>query len=111
MVRLTVEQDMKLGSALDQLEDALEAAHASLKMVRWAQLNVARYAGGVLGAEFNASIRSVALDVEKLWELAQVSRTSGNEQAGALYDFIEDHNRRILDVIMAHDGMAEAERK
>ena len=31
MVRLTVEQDMKLGSALDQLEDALEAAHASLK--------------------------------------------------------------------------------
>lgn len=109
MVRLTVEQDMKLGSALDQLEDALEAAHASLKMVRWAQLNVARYAGGVLGAEFNASIRSVALDVEKLWELAQVSRKS--EQAGALYDFIEDHNRRILDVIMAHDDAAGAERK
>jgi hypothetical protein len=28
MTRLTVEQDMKLGSALDQLEDAIEAAHA-----------------------------------------------------------------------------------
>ncbi len=111
MVRLTVEQDMKLGSALDQLEDALEAAHASLKMVRWAQLNVARYAGGVLGAEFNASIRSVPLDVEKLWELAQVSRKSGSEQARALYDFIEDHNRRILDVITAHDDAAGAERK
>jgi hypothetical protein len=107
MVRLTVEQDMKLGSALDQLEDAIEAAHAALKMVRWAQLNVARYAGGVLGADLNASIRGVPLDVEKLWELAQVSRRSGNEQAGALYDFIEDHNRKIVDVIMAHDDLAQ----
>jgi hypothetical protein len=38
MAKLTVEQNMELGSALDQLEDAIEAAHASLKMVRWAQL-------------------------------------------------------------------------
>ncbi len=110
MPRLTVEQDMKLGSALDQLEDALEAAHASLKMVRWAQLNVARFLGGVLGAEFNASVRAVPLDVEKLWELTQVSRKSGAEQAGALYDFIEDHNRKILDLIMAHEGAAPVDR-
>lgn len=103
MVKLTVEQDMKLGSALDQLEDALEAAHASLKMVRWAQLNVARYAGGLLGAELNASIRAVPLDVEKLWELAQISRKERSEQTRALYDFIEDHNHKILDILMAHD--------
>jgi hypothetical protein len=49
MVKLTVEQDMKLGAALDQLEDAIEAAYASLRMVRWAKLNVARYAGGIVG--------------------------------------------------------------
>jgi hypothetical protein len=35
MVKLTVEQDMKLGSALDQLEDAIEAAHTSLKMANF----------------------------------------------------------------------------
>ncbi len=103
MVRLTVEQDMKLGSALDQLEDAIEAAHASLKMVRWAQLNVARYAGGILGAELNSNIRAVPLDVVGLWELTQISRKERPEQTGALYDFIEDHNRKILDVIMADD--------
>lgn len=51
MAKLTVEQDMKLGSALDQLEDAIQAAHATLKMVKWAQLNVARFAGGILGGK------------------------------------------------------------
>jgi hypothetical protein len=51
MARLTVAQDMKLGSALDQLEDAIKAAHASLKMVRWAQVNVARYVGGIRGSD------------------------------------------------------------
>jgi hypothetical protein len=107
MVKLTVEQDMKLGSALDQLEDAIEAAHGSLKMVRWAQLNVARYAGGLLGAELNTNIRAVPLDVEKLWELAQISRKLRPEQTRALYDFIEAHNHKILDVIMAHDETVE----
>lgn len=107
MVKLTVEQDMKLGSALDQLEDAIEAAHASLKMVRWAQLNVARYAGGILGAELNTSIRAVLLDVEKLWELTQISRKLRSEQTSALYDFIEDHNHKILDVITGHDDSRE----
>ena len=51
MAKLTVEQDMKLGSALDQLEDAIEAAHATLKIVRWAQLSVARFTGGIVGTE------------------------------------------------------------
>ncbi len=111
MVRLTVEQDMKLGSALDQLEDAIEAAHASLKMVRWAQLNVARYAGGILGAELNSNIRAVPLDVVGLWELTQISRKERPEQNGALYDFIEDHNRKILDVIMADDDAVRVRSK
>ncbi|MEK4032099.1 hypothetical protein WOC76_01350 [Methylocystis sp. IM3] len=47
---------MKLGFELDQLEDAIEAAHAFLKMVRWAQLHVARYVGDILGSELNAKI-------------------------------------------------------
>jgi hypothetical protein len=111
MVKLTVEQDMKLGSALDQLEDAIEAAHTSLKMVRWSQLNVARYVGGILGAELSANIRAVPLDAEKLWELAQISRKLRPEQARALYDFVEDHNHKILDVIMAHDGEVEVDRE
>ncbi len=102
---------MKLGSALDQLEDAIEAAHASLKMVRWAQLNVARYVGGILGSELNTNIRAVPLDVERLWELAQISRKTRPEQTRALYDLIEDHNHQILDVIMAHDGAVGADRK
>jgi hypothetical protein len=50
----------------------------------------------------NANIRAVPLDVEKLWELAQISRKPRPEQALALYDFIEDHNHK--DVIMAYDG-------
>jgi hypothetical protein len=111
MVKLTVEQDMKLGSALDQLEDAIEAAHTSLKMVRWAQLNVARYTGGILGAELAANIRVVPLDVERLWELAQISRKVRPEQTRALYDFIEVHNRKILDVIMAHGEAVRVDRK
>jgi hypothetical protein len=111
MVKLTVEQDMKLGSALDQLEDAIESVHTSLKMVRWAQLNVARYVGGILGAELNANIQAVPLDVEKLWELAQISRKMRPEQTRALYDFIEDHNHKILDVIMAHDGAVGVSKK
>jgi hypothetical protein len=107
MVKLTVEQDMKLGAALDQLEDAIEAAHTSLKMVRWAQLNVARYVGGVLGPDVKANIRAVHLDVEKLWELAQISRKLKPEQARALYDFIDDHNHKILDAITTHDETVE----
>jgi hypothetical protein len=45
---------MKLGAALDQLEDAIEPAYVSLKMVQWAQLNVARYAGGIVSSKLNA---------------------------------------------------------
>jgi hypothetical protein len=103
MARLTVDQDMKLGSALDQLEDAIEAAYASLKMARWAQLNVARYAGGVLGAELNAKIRAVPLDVEKLWELTKLPTKAEPEDRRGLVDFIEDHDQKILNVILAHE--------
>lgn len=67
MSRLTVEQDVSLGSALDQLDDAIEAAHPSLKMARWAQLNVARYVGRILGSDLNEEIRAVPLDIERLW--------------------------------------------
>ena len=77
-------------------------------MVRWAQLNVARYVGGILGAELNANIRAVPLDVERLWELAQISRKLRQEQTRALYDFIEDHNHKILDVVAAYDGAVDA---
>jgi hypothetical protein len=103
MARLTVDQDMKLGSALDQLEDAIEAAHASLKMVRWAQLNVARYAGGILGPELNAKIREVPLDVERLWELTRMSMKGEQDGGPALVDFTDDHNQKILDAIVAHE--------
>jgi hypothetical protein len=48
MTKLTVDQDIKLGSALDHLEDIVEAAYASLRMVKWTKLNVARSAGGIL---------------------------------------------------------------
>ncbi len=109
MVKLTVEQDVKLGTALDQLEDAIEAAHSSLKMVKWAQLNVARYVGGILGAELNANIRAVPLDVERLWESAQISRKLHPEQTRALNEIIDHHNQRILDVIMAHDEPVEVD--
>lgn len=37
--------------------------------------------------------------MEKLWELAQISRKVRPDQTYALYDLIEDHNPRILDVI------------
>jgi hypothetical protein len=103
MARLTIEQDMKLGSALDQLEDAIEAAHASLKMVRWAQLNVARYVGGILGSELNVKIRAVPLDIERLWGLSQISRKLDIEQSRALLEFIEEHNQTILGLVMAHE--------
>jgi hypothetical protein len=42
------------------------------------------------------------LDVEKLWELAQISRKLRPEQTRTIYGFIENHNHKILDVIMAH---------
>lgn len=103
MPKLTIEQDMKLGSALDQLEDAIEAAYASLRMVNWAQLNVARYAGGVLGPETNAKIRGVALEVEKLWELAQTPRKVTLEDPRALLDFAEAHNQKIVNIILAEE--------
>jgi hypothetical protein len=40
MTKLTIEQDMKLGAAQDQLEDAIEAVYATLKMVQWARLTL-----------------------------------------------------------------------
>ena len=103
MARLTVDQDMKLGSALDQLEDAIEAAYASLKMVRWAQLSVARYTGGILGPELNKKIRAVPLDVEKLWKLAQIPRKVTQEDTPGLADFAQEHNQKILNVILARE--------
>lgn len=102
MPKLTVEQDMKLGSALDQLEDAIEAAYASLKMVEWAQLNVARYIGGVAAPELNPAIRSISLDVETLWAMARAKRKSASEEADALFEFTEDHNQKILSAILSH---------
>jgi hypothetical protein len=109
MARLTVEQDMKLGSALDQLEDAIKAAHASLKMVRWAQLNVARYVGGILGSELSIKIRAVPLDIEALWGLSQISRKLDVEQSQALLEFLEEHNQKIVDVIMDQEDAGEEE--
>ena len=102
MTKLTVEQDMKLGSALDQLEDAIEAAHAALKMVRWAQLNVARFTGGVLGGDISLKIREAPLDVESLWELT-ATRKADLGKSPALAAFIESHNHTILDLIEAHN--------
>jgi hypothetical protein len=103
MARLTVDQDMKLGSALDQLEDAIEAAYTSLKMVRWAQLIVARYAGGILGPELNTKIRTVPLDLEKLWDLTRFATKAEQERRRELIEFLEDHNQKILDAIVAHE--------
>jgi hypothetical protein len=99
MTKFTVEQDMKLGSALDQLEDAIAAAQASLRMVKWAQLNVARYAGGVLGPEVGAKIRNVPLDLDALAELTHISRKLRQDEAQALSDFIESHNHKIITLI------------
>jgi hypothetical protein len=103
MAQLTVEQDMKLGVALDQLEDAIEAAYASLKMVEWAQLNVARFAGGVVTPKLNAEIRSVPLDIEKLWELARTRRKIATEETDALAEFVEQHNHKILNIVIQHE--------
>lgn len=102
MTKLTVEQDMKLGSALDQLEDAIEAAYASLKMVEWAQLNVARYVGGVVAPELNAAIKATPMDVEKLWTLVRTKRKRTSEEQSTLFGFIEEHNHKILDIIIEH---------
>ena len=102
MTRLTVEQDMKLGSALDQLEDAIEAAYASLKMVEWAQLNVARYIGGTVAPELNAAIRSTPVDVDKLWALVRSKRKDSSEERKEILAFIEEHNCKLLDIIIDH---------
>lgn len=102
MTKLTVEQDMKLGSALDQLEDAIEAAYASLKMVEWAQLNVARYIGGTVAPELNAAIRSTPVDVDKLWALVRSKRKDSSEERSELLEFIEEHNCKLLDIIIDH---------
>jgi hypothetical protein len=72
-------------------------------MIRWAQLNVARYVGGILEPELNANIRAASLDIERLWEVSQIRRKPKNEQLRALADFIEAHNQKILDVIMAQE--------
>ncbi len=103
MTKLTVEQDMKLGSALDQLEDALAAAYASLKMVQWARLNVARYAGSVVSPELNAQIRSMPLDIEELWALAQANRLNQTDEMEAIYTFSEANNQKILDIIIQYE--------
>jgi hypothetical protein len=103
MAQLTVEQDVKLGVALDQLEDAIEAAYASLKMVEWAQLNVARYAGGVVTPKLNAEIRSVPLDIVKLWELARTQRKITADEIDALSEFVEQHNHKILNIVIQHE--------
>ncbi len=102
MTKLTVEQDMKLGSALDQLKDAIEAACAALKMVEWAQVNVGRFAGSVVAPELNAKIRSVPLDIETLWSLARAKRKSASEEVEALFEFTEGHNQKILNVLIEH---------
>lgn len=102
MTKLTVEQDMKLGSALDQLEDAIEAAYASLKMVEWAQINVARFAGSIIDPELNPAIRSIPLDIDELWKLAQRQRRSSPETQDQLFSLIESHNQKILDLIIKH---------
>lgn len=102
MTKLTVEQDMKLGSALDQLEDSIEAAYAALKMVEWAQINVARFAGSVIAPELNPAIRSIPLDVDQLWRLAQTQRRNSSEAQETLFTLIEIHNQKILDLIIEH---------
>ncbi len=62
-----------------------------------------------LAPELNANIRAVPLDVERLWESAQISRKLHPEQTRALNDIIEHHNQRILEVIMAHDEAVEVD--
>jgi len=71
-------------------------------MVRWAQLNVARFTGGILGNEISAKIRGVSLDIERLWELAEISCKVMSSETHALSDFIDSHNHKIIDVIVVH---------
>jgi len=99
MAKLTVNNDMKLSSALDQLEDALESAYASLKMVHWAQLNIARFAGGVIDPSLNHQIKSVPLEIEDLWKLVHANHNSNMADKDSVYSFIDDHNKKILDII------------
>jgi hypothetical protein len=104
MAKLTIDQDMKLSSALDQLEDAIEAAYASLKMVYWAQLNVARFAGGTIDSSLNTEIRSVPLEIEHLWRLAQSHRQQPDDETNLVYAFADNHNKKILDIIDDFDN-------
>lgn len=89
---------MKLDPALDQLEDAVEAAYASLKIVEWAQLNVAR----CVGPELNASIRSTPVDLEKLWALVKTKTKESSDDRNALSALIEEHNRKLADIIIEY---------
>lgn len=104
MAKLTVDQDMKLSSSLDQLEDAIEAAYASLKMVHWAQLNIARFAGGIIDPALNKEIRSVPLEIEDLWKLAQSHRQQPDDETNLVYAFADRHNKKILDIIDDFDN-------
>lgn len=105
MVKLTEKQDMKLGIALDQLDDALNAAYASLKMVIWAQVNAACFTGGILGDDINSDIRAVPLDVARLWDLARASHKNATGEMQALHEFKDDHSQKIVDVIVAHEDL------
>jgi hypothetical protein len=44
------------------------------------------------------------LDIERFWELSQISRKHKAEQLRALAELIEAHNQKILDVIMQKDA-------
>jgi len=74
--------------------------------LKWAQLNVARFTGGILGNEISVKIRGVSLDVERLWELAEISRKAALGETHALSDLIDSHNHKIIDVILAHNEPA-----
>lgn len=104
MAKLTIEQDMKLGTAMDQLEDAIEAVYASLKMLEWAQINVARFAGSVVAPELNATIRALPVDVEKLWSLARLKGLKTSDEHDALFGFIEQYNHSIIDIVIEHSS-------
>ena len=99
MAKLSINNDMKLSSALDQLEDALESAYASLKMVYWAQLNVARFAGGTINPLLNQKIKDTPIEIEELWKLAQSHRSNAENEIDLIYDFTDKHNQKILDII------------
>lgn len=99
MAKLSIINDMKLSSALDQLEDAIESAYASLKMIYWAQLNVARFAGGTVDPSLNSQIKDIPLEIEKLWQLVQSHRSNTENEMDLIYDFTDKHNLKILDII------------